>query len=138
MIYFLVHIHYHVFYVCRKSMKRKRKVCDDFAVVFPNTKTFQNRYLFLRCNEIFNFYEFSLFDFQDQKYGFGGKKKQARKNTSETASDMSGFKSSIHSKAPKNKNKVLKFSTFFQTKDSALTNLPQKTDELGRGMIEVL
>jgi len=43
---------------------------------------------------------------KDDKYGFGGKKKKAKKNTASTSSDMSGFKSAIHSKAPRHKAKV--------------------------------
>ncbi|XP_065070106.1 probable rRNA-processing protein EBP2 isoform X1 [Rhopilema esculentum] len=42
---------------------------------------------------------------KDAKFGFGGKKKQAKMNSSKSSGDMSGFKPSVHSKAPRNKNK---------------------------------
>eukprot|EP00794_Sanderia_malayensis_P007817 gene7817-8664_t len=42
---------------------------------------------------------------KDSKYGFGGQKKKMKMNTSGSSGDMSGFKSSIHSKAPKGKGK---------------------------------
>lgn len=43
---------------------------------------------------------------KDSKYGFGGKKKKMKMNSSKSSSDMSEFKSSVHSKGPKSKNKM--------------------------------
>ncbi|CAB3987014.1 probable rRNA-processing EBP2 [Paramuricea clavata] len=43
---------------------------------------------------------------KDSKYGFGGKKREKKRNTAESVADVSTFSSAKHSKAPRTKTKT--------------------------------
>lgn len=48
-----------------------------------------------------------FFYIKDVKYGFGGKKRANKRNTSESVDDIRSFSSAKHNKSPRAKTKVI-------------------------------
>lgn len=92
-------------FLFRKSAKRQRKASNiymDFRKYpFSPVHSFTNCLQKIMWLKIISSKLCLIINSKDSKYGFGGKKRAQKRNTSESAADVSTFRSAKHSKTPK-------------------------------------